>query len=134
MDYLDSLNYNVFLQLSKLKPDHEPFLEHIQLHPNYHYHPCKQELHQRTQYHPSEHVTLQNIWQIFSLKNISTSFVASILLSSADICTSSSDLNFSVVHCKCVCDQTCIKFSRETPNFRGGLRVHSKKFESSKWV
>ena len=68
------------------------FLDHIQLHPSYHYHPRMRELHRRTRYHPSEHVTLQNIFQIFSFKNISTS--ASISLSSADICTSSSDLNF----------------------------------------
>ena len=44
-----------------------------------------------------EHVTLLNNLQIFLFKNISTS--ASVSLSSADICTSSSDLNFSVVHC-----------------------------------
>merc|ERR1712030_41196 len=68
------------------------FLEHIQLHQSYHYPPRMRELHRRTRYHPSEHVALQNILQIFSFKNISTS--VSIYLSSEDICTSSSDLNF----------------------------------------
>ena len=77
------------------------FLEHIQLHPSYHYHPPKLELHWRTQYRLSEHVTLQNILQIFLLKNILTSFVASISIFQ--------------------------KFSRETPNFQGGFTPKSLK-------
>ena len=61
-----------------------------------------------------------DMWQWFLLKIISTSFVASISLSSGDILPSSSYLNFSVVYCTYMCTMlfaaklVCVQFMYST--------------------